>query len=147
MGDHEAWTTVDVAPNIVYDRLSDLERLPEYLPWLTELHRTEARPVEAQGPEARLPHQALHEEVEVAAGDDHQEGWIDVVDEDRVLRWGAAGPHDYQGELSVDFVADGTSKLTVRVHTSREADVDAELERTLAEIKTTLERDATGSGA
>jgi hypothetical protein len=142
MGHHEAWTTVDVAPNIVYDRLSDLEHLPEFLPWMTELHRTSARPVEAQGPEARRPHQAVHEEVDVAAeGTPHREAWIDVLDEDRMLRWGTAGADDYQGELLVDFVADGTSKLTVRLRTSHDDNVDAELEQALAGIKSTLEQE------
>jgi uncharacterized protein YndB with AHSA1/START domain len=94
---HEAWTTIDVAPNIVFDRLSDLDRLPGYLPWLTELHLTAARPVEAQGPEVRRPHQAVHQEVEMTAGDSHQAGGVDVLDEDRVLRWGTEGPGDYQG--------------------------------------------------
>src|SRR4051794_13761360 len=118
MANHEAWTTVDVAPNIVYDRLSDLDRLPDFLPWMTELHRTSVRPAEAQGPEARRPHQAVHEEVDVTSvGSGPQEGWIDVLDEDRVLRWGSTGPHEYGGELQVDFVTDGTSKLTARVPT------------------------------
>lgn len=142
MGNHEAWTTVDVAPNIVFDRLSDLDRLPEFLPWMTELHLTAARPVESQGPEARRPHQAVHQEVDVTAdGSHHQEGWIDVLDEDRILRWGTEGPHDYHGELLVDFVADGTSKLTVRVHTTENADVDRELEQALAGIKSSLEHE------
>jgi hypothetical protein len=147
VGNHEAWTTVDVAPNILYDRLSDLDRLPEFLPWMTELHRTSPRPVEAQGPEVRLPHEAVHEEVDVTAEGSRQEGWIDVLDEDRILRWGAAGPHEYEGELLVDFVADGTSKLTVRVHTTEDAEVDQELERALADIKSTLEHENEGPPA
>jgi hypothetical protein len=141
MPDHEAWTTIDVAPNIVFDRLSDLDHLPDYLPWLTDLHRTAARPAEAQGPEARRPHQAVHEEVDVTAGDSHQEAWIDVLEEDRILRWGAAEPDDYHGELLVDFVADGTSKLTVRLHTSHGSDIDHELEETLTDLKSTIEHD------
>ena len=139
MTEHEAWTTIDVAPNIVFDRLSDLDRLPGYLPWLTDLHRTASRPTEAQGPEARRPHQAVHEEVDVTAGDSHQEAWIDVLEEDRVLRWGAADADYYHGELLVDFVADGTSKLTVRLHTTHDADHD--LEQTLTNLKSTLEND------
>ncbi|TCC54490.1 SRPBCC family protein [Kribbella pittospori] len=148
MNHHEAWTTVDVAPNILFDRLSDLERLPDFLPWMTALHRTEPPPAESQGPEARLPKQPVHQEVDVAAtdpaageGEFHREAWIDVVDEDRILRWGAPGPHDYQGELLVDFVADGTSKLTVRLDTAHSGDIDSALERTLATIKTSLEQE------
>ncbi|GAA1564472.1 hypothetical protein GCM10009804_21460 [Kribbella hippodromi] len=142
MGEHEAWTTIDVAPNLVFDRLSDLDRLPEYLPWMRAVRRTSARPAEAQGPEARRPRQAVHEEVAVTTADARsQEGWIDVVDEARVLRWGAAGPHDYAGELAVDFVADGTSRLTVRVRTNHDDAVDAELAEVLTGLKTTLERE------
>jgi uncharacterized protein YndB with AHSA1/START domain len=142
MTDHEAWTTIDVAPNIVFDRLSDLDRLPGYLPWLTELHPTAARPVEAQGPEVRRPHQAVHQEVDVTAGDSHQEGWVDVLDEDRILRWGTETQSDYQGELVVDFVADGTSKLTVRLRTGHDDGVDAELGQALTELKATLEQES-----
>jgi hypothetical protein len=141
MGDHEATTTVDVAPNILFDRLSDLDHLPEYLPWMTDLRRTGPRPVEAQGPEARLPGQPVHEEVDVAAGNDRQHAWVDVLEEDRVLRWGSAGPHDYHGELSVGFVADGTSLLTVRVHSDQDGDLDGELEAALAGIQSRLEHE------
>ncbi|MEV4264692.1 SRPBCC family protein [Kribbella sp. NPDC049584] len=142
MGDHEAWTTIDVAPNIVFDRLADLDRLPRYLPWLTEVHLMAPRPVEAQGPEVRLPHQAVRQEVDMTAGDAHEEGWVDVLDEDRILRWGTETQSDYQGELVVDFVADGTSKLTVRLRTSHDDGVDAELGQALAELKATLEQES-----
>ncbi|MFG1905592.1 SRPBCC family protein [Kribbella sp. NPDC048928] len=140
MGNHEAWTTVDVAPNILFDRLSDLDRLPDYLPWLTSLHRTVETPITAQGPEARRPHQAVREDIDVTVGGGHRGGWIDVLDEDRILRWGMDGPHEYNGELAVDFVADGTSKLTVRVHTTTEGPIDAELDNTLSAIKTAAEQ-------
>ncbi|TCC01543.1 SRPBCC family protein [Kribbella soli] len=139
MSDHEASTTIDVAPNILWDQLSDLDHLAGSVPWLTSLHRTAEVPTTAQGPEARQPHQAVHEDVDVTVGGGHRAGWIDVIDEDRVLRWGMDGPHEYHGELIVDFVADGTSKLTVRVHTIAASPVDDELERTLSAIKATVE--------
>jgi hypothetical protein len=41
----------------------------------------------------------------------------------------------------VDFVADETSKLTVRVHTNQAADVDEELEQALARIKSLIEQE------
>jgi uncharacterized protein YndB with AHSA1/START domain len=150
MGHHEASTIVDVAPNILFDYLSDLEHLPDYLPRLTDVHRTGPQPDEAQGMEVRRPHQPVHEEVEVTAevpADGHtertvrSEAWIEVVEENRRLRWGAPGEHDYHGELDVDFVADGTSRLTVRLDTEHSAGqaIDDELHRALEGIKTTVE--------
>ncbi|MFF0267159.1 SRPBCC family protein [Kribbella sp. NPDC004536] len=140
MGEHEASIMVDVAPNIVFERLSDLGKLPTYIPWLTSLHPTDV-PVTAQGAEARRPHQAVREDVDVTVGGGHREGWIELLDEDRTLRWGMDGAHRYGGELVVDFVADGTSTLTVRVHTTEPTGVDEELERTLTTIKTMLEKE------
>jgi hypothetical protein len=139
MTTHQAWTTVDVAPNVLFERLSDLDHLPDHLPWLTSLRRLRSTPVESQGPEARRPHQAVHEDVDVTAGSGHRDGWIDVLDEDRILRWEVAGPHAYHGELAVDFVADGTSKLTVQLDTTADADIDRELEQALSDIKTSFE--------
>ncbi|ADB32873.1 hypothetical protein Kfla_3820 [Kribbella flavida DSM 17836] len=151
MGDYEASTVVDVAPNVLFDYLSDVERLPEYLPQMTEAHRLDAPSDEAQGPEARMPGEAVHERVEVAAVIDPDDGperevrseaEIDIVEQGRTLRWSAPGPHDYHGELDVDFVADGTSKLTVRLHTEHAegASIDEALQHTLAGIKTSVER-------
>ncbi len=52
------------------------------------------------------------------------------------------GDHDYHGELEVEFVADGTSRLAVRLDTEHDADpaIDEELERTLSAIKTSFEQ-------
>jgi hypothetical protein len=146
MAHHEAWTTVDVAPNILFDYLSDLDNLPKYLPRLDDVHRTEPLPREAQGLEARRPKQAVHEDVEVTAElpnghEVHKDAWIEIVEENRSLRWGAPGEHDYHGELDVDFVADGTSRLTVRLDTEHEPgqEIEKALDDTLAGIKTSLE--------
>jgi hypothetical protein len=143
---HEASTTVDVAANILFDYLSDLKHLPGYLPRMTEIHETEPLPAEAQGMEARQPRQPVHHEVEVTAeqpsGDIvHSEAWIDVIEENRTLRWGAPGDSGYHGELDVGFVADGTSRLTVRIDTDHPSTpkIDEELRRALDGIKTSLE--------
>jgi uncharacterized membrane protein len=139
MGDYEASTTVDVASNVLFEYLSDLEHLPEYLPQLTEV-----RPA-GQAPEG--------ERVEVQAvihpdGDGEREvegeAWIEVVEDGKKLRWGAPEPHEYHGELDIDFVADGTSTVTVRLHTEH-ADgpsVEDALQRTLSGIKSAAEKAA-----
>jgi hypothetical protein len=107
MADHEASTIVDVAENVLFDYRADVEHLSDHLPWLTDVRRTEPRAAEAQGMEARRPHQQVHEEVEVTAevpaGEQsdrtvHSEAWIDIVEENRRLRWGAPGGDDYNGE-------------------------------------------------
>jgi uncharacterized protein YndB with AHSA1/START domain len=146
MAHHEATTTMDVAPNILFDYLRDIEHLPEYLPRLSAVHQLEPDPAEAQGLEARRPRQPVHREVEVIAEEPpgrtvRSEAWIDVVEENRVLRWGASGVPDYHGELEVEFVADGTSQLTIRLDTAHIEDpaVDAELYRALDGIRISLE--------
>lgn len=146
MAHHEASTTIDVAPNILFDYLSELDNLPKYLPRLGDVHRTEPRPGEAQGLEARRPKQAVHEDVEVTAEapsrrEVHKDAWIEIVEENRSLRWGAPGEHDYHGELDVDFVADGTSRLTVRLDTKHDSgdEIDRALDNALDGIKSSLE--------
>lgn len=150
MAKHEASITVDVAPNVVFDHLSDIEHLPNYLPRLTDVHRTEARAADAQGLEARRPNQPVHEEVEVIADEPsghsvRSEAWVEIVEEKRKLRWGVPGESAYHGELEVDFVADGTSQLTVRLETSHDSDssIDEELHSALDNIKTALEQEPT----
>ncbi|MGC4938828.1 SRPBCC family protein [Kribbella sp. DT2] len=147
MGDYEATTVVDVAPNVLFEYLSDVERLPEYLPQMTEAHRLEEPSAQSQGAEARQPGEAVRERVEVAAvvGDEREvrsEAAIDIVEEDRKIRWSAPGPHDYHGELEVGFIADGTAQLTVRLHTDHAEgpSIDEALQRTLGGIKATVEQ-------
>jgi hypothetical protein len=149
MAHHEASTMVDVAPNILFEYLADLDNLPAYMPRLSDVHRIEPRPAEAQGAEARLPKEPVHEDVEVTAEvpsgrEVHSDAWIEVVEENRTLRWGAPGEHDYHGELDVDFVADGTSRLTVRLDTAHATgqDIDNALEKALDGIKASLEGSA-----
>jgi uncharacterized protein YndB with AHSA1/START domain len=147
MAHHEASTTVNVAPNILFDYLADIEHLPEYLPRLTEVRPTTPEPAEAQGMEARRPRQPVHREVEVTAEEPpgrtvRSAAWIDVVEEKRSLGWGTPGEPGYHGELEVEFVADGTSLLTIRLDTTHAEDaaVDAELYRALNGIRSSLEQ-------
>jgi hypothetical protein len=147
MAHHEASMTVDVAPNILFDYLADIQHLPEYLPRLTGVRRTAPTPADAQGMEARRPRQPVHHEVEVTADEPsgqtvRSEAWIDVVEENRTLRWGAPGETAYHGELEVEFVADGTSRLTVRLDTDHPHDpaIDDELTSTLDAIKASFEQ-------
>jgi hypothetical protein len=72
----------------------------------------------------------------------HHEASTTVDVASNILRWGVPGEPGYHGELDVDFVADVTSLLTVRLDTSHPGDpaVDAELHRALDGIKASLEQ-------
>ena len=72
--------------------------------------------------------------------------WLRVRSEGTSLEWGAAGPHDYRGELDVDPDGDDRSRLTVRLHTERAdgASIDTSLDETLAGIRRAAEDSARG---
>ncbi|MDX6261326.1 MAG: hypothetical protein QOH84_3014 [Kribbellaceae bacterium] len=132
MGDYEASTTVDVSAEVLFGYLSDVEHLPDYLPQMTEAHRTDGDKVEVAA--VIQPEGSPQREVSGKA-------WIEVVEEGKKLKWGAAGAHDYHGELDIDPAPEGTSLLTVRLHTDH-ADgpsIDDGLQQTLAGIKTAAE--------
>ncbi len=135
MGDYEASTTVDVDAEVLFGYLSDVERLPEYLPQMTEAHPSGGDKVEV----AAVIKPEGEPEREVSG-----EAWMEIVEDGKKLRWGAPGPHDYHGELDVDFAADGTSTLTVRLHTDHAEGPSIEdgLQHTLAGIKSAVEKKA-----
>lgn len=111
MGDYEASTDICVAQAELFGYLRDVDNLPTFLPRLTSVTPTggDRYTVTAHidpegGPERDV------------AG----EAWIEVREAGRTLAWGADGPNDYSGELDVDPGGqDGTSRLTVRLHTER----------------------------
>ncbi len=133
MGDYEASTTVNIDPDRLFDYLSDVENLPNYLPRLTEAHKTHDDKVDVTA--VIQPDGEPKREVEGEAS-------MDVVEPGRKLRWASPGPNDYHGELDVDSAADGTSTLTVRLHTEHaEGDqIDRGLEEALNGIKSAVEQ-------
>ncbi|MEV8375956.1 hypothetical protein AB0P21_24675 [Kribbella sp. NPDC056861] len=66
-------------------------------------------------------------------------GELQLIEENRTLRWGSRG---YHGELVVDLLADGASRLTVRLDTDHPNDpgFDEELSRALDLIRLALEQ-------
>jgi hypothetical protein len=142
----EASSTVDVASNVLFDYLSDVERLPEYLPQVEHAHRLHEGPPPSEPYQLGEPGETGVEQVTVDLQPEggppiHGKAWIEVVQHGRKLRWGTGGTRDYHGELDVDFVADGTSLLTVRLYTEHTGgpDIEKELEESLATIKASAE--------
>ncbi len=133
MGDYERSTTVSVAPARLFDYLADLTHLPSYLPRLTS--------VTPQGGD-KYQVSAHIDPPDGPARDVEGEAWMKVKEAGRTLSWGSTGPNHYRGELDVDpGDDDGSSKLTVRIHTERvEGDsIDSGLEETLAGLRRAVE--------
>lgn len=134
MGDYSKSIPVGVAPDRLFDYLSDIRNLPRYLPRLTSAEPTEGDKVRVTAQIA--PEGEPEQEVE-------NEAWMRVRDAGRVLEWGSTGPNDYKGELDVDDGdTAGTSKLTVRLHTERAEgdDVEAGLDEALNGLRTAVEQ-------
>ncbi|WP_295694778.1 SRPBCC family protein [Lapillicoccus sp.] len=138
MGDYEESTTVAVSANELFGYLQDVKNLPHYLPRLTSVTPsgdgtyTVTAHIQPEGGEAR---------------DVEGEAWMSVKTEGRTLAWGSAGPHNYEGELDVEpGDAEGTSRLTVRLHTERAEgpSIESGLKETIAGLKDAAESASEG---
>jgi uncharacterized membrane protein len=126
VGDYEHSTTVTTDPDALFDYLSDVSNLPDYVPAMKS-----AEP--AGGDAVRVV-------AEVDGIRREGEAWFTADTRARSIRWGSEGPNDYRGELQVSD-ADGGAEVTVRLHTER---VDGPgirkgLQETLARIKENVE--------
>jgi uncharacterized protein YndB with AHSA1/START domain len=113
----------DVPANALFGFLSDPRNLPKYFPQMTT--------AEPEGGET------VHVEAEVHGHRVSGEAWVRPDESARTLEWGAEGPDDYHGELRVDEVAPGRSRITVSLHSVRDADgdeVQQGLEHTVAAL-------------
>jgi hypothetical protein len=133
MGDYERSTTVGVPVDDLFEYLSRIENLPQYIDRMTEAHSLTGDEVSV---EARVEPQDVGGDV---AGEHtvRREAWFRIDADHRKLVWGSAGPHDYHGELVVSPAGDG-SQVTVRLHT--EHDDAPGIEEGIAETLATIDR-------
>jgi uncharacterized protein YndB with AHSA1/START domain len=113
----------DVAADVLFRFLSDPRNLPRYFPQMTA--------AEPEGGES------VHVEADVHGNHVEGEAWVRPDESARRLEWGAEGPDDYHGELTVDEVEPGRSRITVELHSVREAEggeVQEGLEQTVAAL-------------
>jgi uncharacterized membrane protein len=121
---------VDAPRDELFEFLSKVENLPRYMDRMTSVRS--------------LPGDAVEVEAKVEPGDVGSrsgegtvagDAWFTVDADARTIRWGAEGPHDYHGELTV--TGDGASStVTVRLHTVHDAEgIEDGIERTLANIQ------------
>jgi len=113
----------DIPADTLFRFLADPTNLPRYFPQMTT--------AEPEGGDT------VRVEAEVHGDHVESEAWIRPDESARRLEWGAEGPDDYHGELQVDEVEPGRSRITVALHSVREADgdeVQTELARTVAAL-------------
>lgn len=121
----------DVPADVLFRFLADPTNLPRYFPQMTT--------AEPEGGET------VHVEADVHG--DHVEGqaWVRPDPATRTLAWGAEGPDDYHGELRIEEVEPGRSRISVALHSVRDADGD-ELQRDLEQTVAALAQAATADG-
>jgi len=113
----------DISADVLFGYLSDPTNLPRYFPQMTA--------AEPEGGES------VHVEADVHGHHVEGEAWVRPDESARRLEWGAEGPDDYHGELTVDEVRPGRSRITVELHSVREAEggeVQEGLEQTVAAL-------------
>ena len=131
MADYERTTTVDAPADDLFEYLSKVENLPQYMDRMTSAHNLPGDEVEV---EAKL------EPGDVGSSDGGErtvggEAWFRIDADNMKLAWGAEGPHDYSGELEVTPEG-GASQVTVRLHTTHDAEgIEDGIEQTLANIQ------------
>ena len=138
MGDYERSTTVPVPVDDLFEYLSHVENLPTYLARMTQARHVSGDEVSV---EARLePGDGVPDGGAPDGGGERTvrgEAWFRIDAERHRLEWGAAGPHDYHGELEVSEGGSGAT-VVVRLHTLH--DDTAAIEEGLAETLSNIER-------
>ncbi|SEP37430.1 SRPBCC family protein [Amycolatopsis saalfeldensis] len=131
MTDYRHTATIDLPADELFAYLREPRNLPHYFPQMRE--------AEPQGGDA------VHVEADVGGERVEGEAWLTVDEGARKLSWGAQGPHDYHGELTIDEQAPGGSRLTITLHSVRESEgeqVQRGLEETVAALAHTAVADS-----
>ena len=130
MPDFTRSTTIDAAPDELFEFLSKVDNLPKYFRGVSEAHHTRGDEIHVVAPADEVGGEGdVH-------GDVHGDAWFSIDAEKRSLAWGAEGPHDYKGELQVEPEGDGT-KVTVSLHTHHEDanQINGGIDETLENIR------------
>ena len=138
MGDYERSATVPMPVDDLFEYLSHVENLPTYMARMTQARQVSGDEVSV---EARLePGDGVPDGGAPDGGGERTvrgEAWFRIDAERHRLEWGAAGPHDYHGELEVSEGGSGAT-VVVRLHTLH--DDTAAIEEGLAETLSNIER-------
>jgi len=122
MPDYEQTGTIAAEPDALFEYLSDVTHLPDYLPVISEAHQP--------GPEVAEVTADIH------GTEQHAQGWLRVDGLDRRMEWGTPGS-GYHGWLLVEE-EDGTDErsiVTIHVTQDHESDADDDLIEALDNIR------------
>jgi hypothetical protein len=122
--EHEHTQHIAAAPDQVFAVLSDVKRLPEFVPQMTGAH---------PGAGDEVVVDARYE-----GHTQHGEGWFRPDAEQRRIEWGSRSS-SYHGWMQVDPDGDG-SRLTLFLATDRGDAPDSEVMGTLDAIRRLVER-------
>ncbi len=132
MADFHHTATVEASRDDLFDYLSRIENLPDYMARMTSVRHTRG------------------DEITVSAtmngSETTGEAWLKIDADNRALHWGSEGPNDYHGELAVTGDA-ARSTVEVKIHTVRDVDPDTVEEgiaQTLDSIRTLVEARGVG---
>src|SRR3954467_914748 len=104
MEDYERSTTVDAPADELFEYLSKVENLPNYMDRMTSAHNLPGDEVEV---EAKVEPGDVGGGGSGGSGDSGSEqtvggeAWFRIDADQMKLTWGSEGPHDYHGELEV----------------------------------------------
>lgn len=122
MTTYEHSAEADLPADALFGFLADPRNLPKYFSQMTEAEPTGG--------------ESVHVEADVHGQHVESEAWVRSDPAARRLEWGAEGPDDYRGELRVEETDPGSCRITVTLHSVRDAgdEVQQELERTVGAL-------------
>ncbi|HYQ67650.1 SRPBCC family protein [Actinophytocola sp.] len=113
----------DVPADVLFAYLADPRNMPRFVPRMTS-----AEPGDGE---------TVHVEAEVHGHHIEGSAWVRPDRCARRLAWGAEGAGDYYGELQVDEIEPGRSRISVALHSVRAVEggeVQEDLEQTVATL-------------
>jgi hypothetical protein len=121
MPEYEQTGMIMVEPDTLFEYLSDVTHLPDYLPVITEAQQP--------GPDQAEVTADIH------GTEQHAQGWLRVDGLDRRMEWGTPDS-GYHGWLVVDDDdTEDRSIVTIHVTQSHESDADDDLVEALDNIR------------
>ena len=125
--DYRREQTIDADPARLYDFVSDVANLPQYFARMRSAELVGQEEVRTRAV-VEIPDQGTRE-VEGTA-------WFRRDEQARRIEWGSEGDNAYHGGLTVSGGDDGTSRVTIEIHTESGHDgIDEAIDETLATLQ------------